>query len=195
MRKLAIAVGVVLLFVAVPSFADVCGSVAGNLVMNCGFETGGSDDWTVTLAPLGSFIYVLPADPHSGTYALWFGDTDNEDDSLSQNVATTPGATYDLQFWLRHDLTDSDNQFSASWNGVTEYYLFNAASFAYTLVNIPGLVATGTSTPLTFAGYEGPSEYILDDVSVVQTPEPGSILLLMTVLGLCTVRLRKAFQS
>ena len=59
-------------------------------------------------------------------------------------------------------------------------------------------MATGTSTPLTFAGYEGPTEYVLDDVSVVQTtavPEPGSILLLMTVLGLCAVRLRKAFQS
>jgi hypothetical protein len=198
MRRLSIAVGLVLLFAAVPSFADVCGSVAGNLVMNCGFETGTTADWTFTPAPVGSDFYI-GGGAYSGNYAAWFGAVSYENDSLSQNLATVPGATYDLQFYLAHDETDSANQFLASWNGATEYDLFNVASFGYGLVDIPGLMATGTSTPLTFAGYEVPAWFILDDVSVVQTaspvPEPSSIFLLTTVVGLCAVRLRKAFQS
>ena len=41
-----------------PFRASICDHVAGNLVMNCGFETGNFSDWTVTPAASGKDIVV-----------------------------------------------------------------------------------------------------------------------------------------
>ncbi len=181
MRRLIIVAGVVALLFALPSFAgDICSSVSGNLVANCGFETGDLTSWTFTPAASGSDFYV-GGGAYSGNYAAWFGAVGSTDDSISQTLSTAPG-TVDLQFYLMHDYTDTSNDFNVYWNGAPVYQLLNVASFAYTLVDIPNLAAVGNDT-LQFSGREVPAWYALDSVSVVQTgsavPEPSTVLLVL----------------
>lgn len=184
--RLLLVVGLVgLLGVIAPSalLADTCGSVSGNLVTNCGFETGDFTGWTTVPASVGSDFYVTSelGLVHSGNYAAGFGAVDLQNDYIYQNLATTPGATYDVNFWL--DASESvTGQFVANWNGAN-------------ILNVPGDIpggymeysfvetATGGSTQLEFGGNTPPSFYYLDDVSVVpssptSTPEPSSIFLL-----------------
>jgi hypothetical protein len=72
--------------------------------------------------------------------------------------------------------------FTASWDGVTEY-IAPTTAFGYTHVQFTALGA-GSDT-LTFASYQVPAFYYLDDVSALPaspTPEPSSILLFGTGL-------------
>jgi hypothetical protein len=108
----------------------------------------------------------------------------NYDDVLSQQLTTVAGGTYVLDFWLAHSSTNNENDFSATWNGLTVLSLVNTNTFGYTEYSYTE-TATGTSTILAFAGREVPSWYELDNVSVTATatPEPKSVLLLASLLG------------
>jgi hypothetical protein len=52
--------------------ADVCSSITGNLVANCGFETGNLSGWTFTPAPSGSDQFV-GSGAFSGSFAWNMG--------------------------------------------------------------------------------------------------------------------------
>jgi hypothetical protein len=178
---------------AIPlSAASLCDAVANNLVANCGFETLNLANWTFTPAASGSdfFISTTPAQANSGSGAAWFGAVGSLDDSISQVLPTTPG-TVRLQFYLMHDSTNSANDFNVYWDGSPVYQILNRATFSYTLVDIPNLVATGHDT-LMFAGRDVPAFYGLDDVVATEGPEPGTIGMLFGGLGLLVVgRLRR----
>ena len=190
-------------FIAVtaPAFGDVCDTTAGNIVLNCGFEANSTvppTDWTFTPAPSGSDFYIGPP-AFSGVNAANFGAYGAFDDTISQTLPTAAGGIYDLQFYLQHESTNAQNDFSASFGGVPVFSLVDAPAFPYELINVPGLAATGPTT-LSFSGLEVDAYYDLDSVSVTQTgslatPEPSSVLLLMTCLaGLTGIpRLRRAF--
>jgi uncharacterized repeat protein (TIGR01451 family) len=160
--------GALVMLVALPARAQ--------LVLNGGFETGTySPQWA--LAPGGPFDHVCQAGAtigaatcivHSGQYAMTFG-LSGAQDSLSQTIPTVAGSTYTLSFWLANDnpLDQNTTTFAVFWDGNSVYSLPSPQpSFPYTEV-VLNLTASTNSTPLTFVAQQDPSQWFLDDVSVV----------------------------
>ena len=92
---LALAVFAILGLAAPAARADAC-SVAGNIVTNCGFETGTFAGWTVVDA--SGFTAVTAGSAHSGAFGVSTGPV-GVPGTLTQTLATTSGGTYTLSFW------------------------------------------------------------------------------------------------
>ena len=173
------------------------GAVASaNLVSNPGFETGDFTDWTSSGNTDFTFVDGFP---HSGSFAAWFGPTGSLG-FLSQTLATVPGDTYELRYWLQHDPFGSGtpNAVQVFWDGSPIRDDVDVGAFQYTEFVVSNLVATGASTNLTFGFREDTDFFQLDDISVegaVQpVPEPGTLLLLgmgLLILVALVPRLRK----
>ena len=147
------------------------------LVQNGGFESGAHDPWilTETTGPdqvvngNGSSFY-----PYDGTYAFGFGQA-NTPAHLSQDLATTPGQTYLLSFWLVNPTGSSGSlyeQFQVNWNGTTVTNLDNPSSFVWQNMSFV-LTATGAVTTLEFVVRNDPDYFGLDDVSVTPVFAPS----------------------
>ena len=158
-------------------------SAATNLVTNGGFEQGLSG-WT--LSGNTGFMSVTSDPVHSGGLAGQFGPLGTLG-FLSQTLSTTIGQSYELSYWLNNQ-GSGPNQFQVSWGGnvIPSVGLTNSAPFGYTLFTVPNLVATSTSTQLSFGFRHDPAFWNLDDVSVTQSngglpgvPDGGSTLALL----------------
>ncbi len=173
--------------------ADVC-TVGGNIVNNCGFETGNFTGWTA-IDPSG-FTAVTAGSAHSGSFGVSTGPVGTLG-TLTQNLVTVPGQTYNLTFWLSNLSGSTPNQFQVSFNGVVLQTLTNSAAFAYTQFTFNGLLATGASTQLQFGFRHDPSFWNFDDVIVVNAqqgtavPEPMTLMLLGTGLAGVAAKLRR----
>ena len=73
--------------VAAPS---ACDAIAGNLVMNCGFET--TSGWSPQ-------VVQDSVNPHTGSFAELLDVNPNT--SIQQTISTASGGTYTLSFWAR----------------------------------------------------------------------------------------------
>ncbi len=184
--KLVLALAVLFAFGAVASFADDCG-VSGNLVVNCGFETGDTTGWVTPDGSTASVgMYSGSPYAHSGNYAVGFGSVvPTNPNTLGQSISTIAGHDYTIDFWLKlgGDCSSRSNcnSFTATFGGTTIYSSGDEAPFPYKEVTA-SVVATSSSTELRFSGFSIPSYYWLDDVSVVDngvvgTPEPSSLCL------------------
>jgi hypothetical protein len=214
MRKLLgiLAAGACLISLAPVTQASVgpdCTAVAGNLVSNCGFESGDFTGWTLTgddvPAREGNFYGVeqgndpfpLPdgTPPNHGQYQAYISDFTPHPTTLSQTLATVPGTTYLISFALAMQdegqiFGPESNLFTASFNASSAT---NATSFL-TLTNLPvqgytlytfSETATSASSVLSFAFGNDPSEFLFDDVSVSSAPVPlpNSVILMLCGLG------------
>jgi hypothetical protein len=165
-------------------FAVGAHAEATELVVNGDFETGDFSGWTLTLSPT-SLLGVDGYGPHDGSFSAYFGAADPSD-TISQTLATTPGAQYMVSFKLDSEFTSGDSAgFVGSFGGTPFISLSNAnADFTYTTFSFT-VVAASASTVLSFAAYNNNWFYTLDNVSVMAVPEPGTYALLG--LGLAAV--------
>jgi hypothetical protein len=165
----------------VAAFVIAPTQLSANLVVNGGFENG-KTGWSFSTPGTGVFAveYGQFADStiaYGGNYALWIGNSQPAD-SISQTIATTAGTSYTFDFYLRHIQQGGPCEFIAQWGDTAILSLGdqfkNDTDFAWQEYQYT-VSATGSSTTITFEGYDGPSWYVLDDVSVeVYTPNDGS---------------------
>jgi len=206
------------LIAAVPSRADVCGSVAGNLVQNCGFEAGSFSNWTLGGnleggTPPNNFYGVDNGTPYSGTYAAYIGVQGGGGSlighlgpflELSQTLNLQAAKTYRVSFALAQnaptDSPGSASYFDARFGGTiirSEINAPNSGGYKLVsfLVNSSSSPLIAGSTTLQFDFQNDSDFYFFDDVSVAQVavPEPGSGALVLSLLSAGVYMLRRRF--
>lgn len=141
--------------------------VPASIVNNGGFETGDLTGWDLTgdyssTYIVGSSLGLV----NGGNYEVQLG-TSSSFAYMSQTLATVPGQSYTLDYWMR---TGAGGQaFQTYWNGNLISNLTNVPSQAWTEYTFT-VVATGSSTILE-CGYENTMNWFhLDNVSVVAIP-------------------------
>jgi flagellin len=192
-----------LFLAATQSRASVgCTSIPGNLVANCGFETGDFTSWTLSgndvPGEAGNLYGVEGTDPdgispHGGADQAFIGDLDSNATTLSQTIATTATDDYTISFWLAQDTaptTGYGNELLASFGGTSLASLSDVAIEGYTKYSYT-VAATSSSSVLDITLGDGLGEFLLDDVSVVQdasappVPEPPAWTLMLTgIMGI-----------
>lgn len=162
-------------------YAASCTPGSPNLVANCGFETGDLSGWTLSGHDSdpgynGIDWGVDLADAHSGSYGAYLGGFGGVLD-LDQSIATTPGMSYTVSFWLAQSPTPVApylNSFSFDFGSSTLLSLTQVTSRAFTEYSFTAGVLTPLTT-LSFGVRDDIGFFSIDDISVtpVAVPEPA----------------------
>lgn len=141
-----------------------CGSIIGNIVVNCGFETGSFPPWTNSMFAtigIGSAI-------HTGNFgAVLSGDLGGPT-SISQTLNTQPAGVYNLTFWLRQSIAvEPLSTLTILW-GVQIVDIISNIPTVYTMYSY-NVVAINNNTTLTFNSVRASNFNAIDDISVVLT--------------------------
>jgi hypothetical protein len=180
---------ILLALTAVPALSFAYPARA-NLITNGGFETGDFSGWTV----LGTDNDVVGAQPftlpHSGNFQALFASGDN---SISQNVTTTPGSSYVITFWLAPNVRQGGlPSLAVNWGGSNIFSESFTTPSGYT----EHTFTVNASSPATQLQFQFSSifgnVFYLDDISVSRAgvPDGGSTvsLLGLALLGMAALR-------
>ncbi|RTM07028.1 MAG: hypothetical protein EKK33_31800 [Bradyrhizobiaceae bacterium] len=141
------------------------------VILNGDFETGNLANWTVS----GGHIHVaqLELGGSFGHYSVELLPT-SAAETLSQNVATTPGQHYFVSFDLFGDAESVSAPFTVSWDGATILSLGNVPAglnhYSFDLVGDAAL----SSTLLQFSYETDGTGMILDSVNVSPATGPAT---------------------
>jgi len=180
---------ILLALTAVPALSFAYPARA-NLITNGGFETGDFSGWTV----LGTDNDVVGAQPftlpHSGNFQALFASGDN---SISQNVTTTPGSSYVITFWLAPNVRQGGlPSLAVNWGGSNIFSESFTTPSGYT----EHTFTVNASSPATQLQFQFSSifgnVFYLDDISVTRAgvPDGGSTvsLLGLALFGVAVLR-------
>jgi hypothetical protein len=141
-----------------------------SLVVNGGFETGDFTGWTHRGNTLDDDVDTNPDAVHSGSYGAYFGPVGSFG-YISQTLATVPGQSYLVSFWLDSPFGEPPTRFRVSWGGETLHDEVDSGQFDWTSM-VFRVTATAWSTELQF-GFQNDEDYFgFDDVSVLPITPP-----------------------
>jgi hypothetical protein len=137
--------------------SSLCAGVTGNLVTNCGFETGDFTGWTIggnTGNPAGNYYGVDTFDANSGNDGAYMSQ-DSIDTTpfapviLSQTLATSIGQAYSITFFLQQDTPPTlgyNHAFTALWGATTMLNLAPTVASPGTVGSFTEYTYTETAT-------------------------------------------------
>ncbi|HLH03045.1 MAG TPA: PEP-CTERM sorting domain-containing protein [Bryobacteraceae bacterium] len=217
MRLAASSLAVLFLTLAGTAKADVCGSIAGNVVANCGFETGDFSGWTLSGnlqggAPPNFYYGVDNTNPNSGSYAAYFAvqggggtaiGTFGPFLALSQTLHLLPAEYYQVSFYFAQDTPPTPgylNYIDLRFGGALRAYGIDVPQTGgYVpetfVVSTSGDPLVAASTLLQFDFQNDAGYFDFDDVSVVPigaVPEPASLGLLLAASAVLLLGKRRS---
>ena len=193
--------------------ASVCSSNAGNIVTNCGFESGSFSGWSVTGNLQGgiggNYVGVDNSNPNSGADEAYFGaqsaNAQNGSGSLygppttlSQTLVTLPNEYYEVTFFLDSNgcsisdpgCGDYHNYFDASFSGQMLSQMYDmsqqGAYTEYTFITYTGTGPIFNSGLLQFDFTNDDDYFYFDDVTVKPlgvVPEPATYALIAPAMA------------
>ncbi len=147
---------------ATPGFAStasICDGVTGNLVSNCGFETGNFSGWMVLNDDGNTNIernsFTLGGGVNSGNFYATLGDESSTPTTLEQTFNDNVGSALTFSFYLATD--GAANDLTVEWDGETLLSLPDASAGGYTEYSF---AVTGTGSDTISFSVGGPNRRV-----------------------------------